>query len=132
MFISIGSQQEFSGTKNKFSWPKTHLEYRLPSVFTVKKNHNELVFSLSLELRGKRSSAKFVQEPVIHWELEVILNSEYTGAKGQLPVLKEGCTGPRNRAGGPKEVLENVSSSQKALALDSDSHFPAWQKKENP
>lgn len=134
MFISIGSKQEFSGTKNKFSWPKTHLEYRLPSVFTVKKkkNLNEVVFSLSLGLRGKRSSVKFVQEPAFHWELEVILNSEYTGAKGQLPVLKEGCRGPRNRAGGPKELLENVSSSQKALALDSDSHFPAWQKKENP
>ena len=133
MFISIGSKQEFSGTKNKFSRPKTHLEYRLPSVFTVKKkNQNEVVFSLSLGLRGKRSSVKFVQEPAIHRELEVILNSEYTGAKGQLPVLKEGCRGPRNRAGGPKELLENVSSSQKALALDSDSHFPAWQKKENP
>lgn len=55
-----------------------------------------------------------------------------TGAEGQLPVLQEGCRGPRNRAGGPKELLENVSSSQKALALDSDSHFPAWQEKENP
>ena len=55
-----------------------------------------------------------------------------TGAEGQLPVLQEGCRGPRNRAGGPKELLENVSSSQKALALDSDSHFPAWQEKKNP
>ena len=80
----------------------------------------------------EKEALKFVQEPAIHWELEVILNSEYNGAKGQLPVLKEGCRGPRNRAGGPKELLENVSSSQKALALDSDSHFPAWQKKENP
>lgn len=75
---------------------------------------------------------KSVQEPAIHRELEVILNSEYTGGKGQPLVLKEGHRGPRNRVGGPKELLENVSSSQKALALESDSHFPAWQKKENP
>ena len=65
----------------------------------------------------EKEALKFVQEPAIHWELEVILNSEYNGAKGQLPVLKEGCRGPRNRAGGPKELLENVSSSQKALAI---------------
>lgn len=47
---------------------------------------------------------KFVQEPAFHWELEVILNSEYTGAKGQLPVLKEGCRGPAIELEGPKEL----------------------------
>lgn len=86
-----------------------------------------------LSFMEKGGSVKLVQKPGIHQWWEVILNSERTGAQGKLPVLQEETAEAFARdLESLKELLENVSSSQKALASDSDSHFPAWQEKENP
>lgn len=65
--------------------PKTHLEVGLPFVFFFNQNYWYLGWPFSFMEKG--ISVKLVQEPGIHRWWEVILNTEHTGAEGQLPVL---------------------------------------------
>lgn len=69
-----------------------------------------------LSFMEKGGSVKLVQEPGIHRWWEDILNSECTGAKGQLPVLllqEETAEAFARELKSLKELSENVSSSQR-------------------
>ena len=101
--------------------PKTHLEVRLPFVFWKKKKtkQNCLYLGWLLSFMEKEGSVKLVQEPRIHRWWEIILNTEHTGAKGQLPVLllQGEFRGLCKRAREPKRTLGKCFPKPKGLGF---------------